>query len=92
MATTTSEKELEELKKELTNLRKDMSEIGKTVSKFARSATEEGRERVRSAADQSREQARETWGAFEKEVSDRPMTSLAAAMGIGFILGKLLSR
>ena len=91
MATGT-DKELQELRDELATIRKDMSEIGKTVSQLARSATEEGKDRVRAAAEQSREQARETWGAFEKEVGERPMTSLAAALGIGFILGKLLDR
>ncbi len=91
MATAT-EKELQELKKEFAALQGELSEIGKTVSQLARTATDEGRDRIRAAADQGREQARQTWSAFEKEVEERPMTSLAAALGIGFILGKLLDR
>lgn len=91
MATTT-DKELQELKDEFATLKSELSEIGDTVSRLARSATDEGRDRIRRAADQSRAQARETWGAFEREIEERPMTSLAAALGIGFILGKLLDR
>lgn len=91
MATAT-DKELKELKDEFSALKGELSEMGKTVSKLARSATDEGRDRIRTAADQSREQARQSWSAFEKEVEAHPMTSMAAALGIGIILGKLLSR
>ena len=91
MATAT-EKELQELKAEFATLKEELASIGDTVGRIAHSATDEGRERVCSAASRSREQARETLSAFEKEVEERPMTSIAAALGIGFILGKLLDR
>ncbi|NKI34440.1 DUF883 family protein [Wenzhouxiangella sp. XN79A] len=87
-----TEKELQELKAEFATLKDELASIGETVGRIAHSASDEGRQRVRSAANRSREQARETWGAFEKEVEDRPMTSIAAALGIGFMLGKLLDR
>lgn len=91
MATST-DKELQELKDEFKQLKEELSAIGKTVRQLAHSATDEGRERLRSAAEQTRQQARETWGAFEHEIEQRPMTSIAVALGIGFILGKLLDR
>lgn len=91
MATAT-EKELDELKKEFATLKGELSEIGGIVSRIAESATDEGRERIQAAADRTRDTAREKWGSFEKEVEERPMTSLAMALGIGFILGKLLDR
>ncbi|MDT8408131.1 MAG: hypothetical protein RQ741_00900 [Wenzhouxiangellaceae bacterium] len=91
MATTT-DKELQELREEFASLKSDITDIGKTVAQLARSKTSEGRERVRNVANQSREQARETWSAFEAEVEERPMTSLAIALGIGFLMGKLLDR
>lgn len=87
-----TDKELQELRDEFAALKSELSGIGKTVSQLARAATDEGRDRVRAAAEHSREQARQTWGAFEKEVEERPMTSIAVALGIGFILGKLLDR
>jgi ElaB/YqjD/DUF883 family membrane-anchored ribosome-binding protein len=91
MATAT-DKEVQELKDEIAALKKELSNIGNTVSSLAHTATDEGKERVRAAAEHSRDRARQTWGAFEKEVEERPMTSIAAALGIGFILGKLLDR
>ncbi|HKL20454.1 MAG TPA: hypothetical protein VJ904_01535 [Tichowtungia sp.] len=101
--TTATDKELKELREEFASLKSDVSEIGKTLSQLASSAAnegrervrdvaEEGRDRIRNAANQSREQARQSWNAFEKEVEERPMTSLAVALGLGFILGKLLDR
>ncbi len=91
MATAT-DKELEELKKEFASLKGELSEIGNIVSRIAHTATDEGKERIQAAADRTRDSAREKWGAFEKEVEERPMTSLAMALGIGFVLGKLLDR
>lgn len=89
---TNQDKELQDLKDELAKLKADMSSIADTMGKIARNSAEQGRERIKSAADQSRAQARESWGAFEKEVSERPMTSLAVALGLGFVMGKLLDR
>ena len=90
--TTNTEKELKELREEFAALKEEFSKIGHTVSQVARSASDEGRDRLRDAAEHSRQRARQTWGAFEQEVEERPMTSLAVALGIGFILGKLLDR
>lgn len=89
---TNAEKELQELRKEFATLKEELSGIGKTVSKLTHSAADEGRERLSAAADQSRQQVRQTWDAFEHEIEERPMTSIAIALGIGFILGKLLDR
>lgn len=89
---TNAEKELQELRKEFATLKEELANIGKTVSQLTHSAADEGRERLRAAADHSRQQARQTWDAFEQEVEERPMTSMAVALGIGFILGRLLDR
>jgi len=87
-----TEKQVQELKDEIAALKSELSNIAKTVSGLAGAATDEGRDRIRAAADHTREQARQTWGALEREVEERPMASIAAALGIGFILGKLLDR
>lgn len=87
-----TEKELQELRDEFKQLKDELSGIGSTVRQLAHSASDEGRDRLRSAADQTRQQARETWSSFEQEIEERPMTSIAVALGIGFILGKLLDR
>lgn len=89
---TATEKDLKELRSEYASLKSDIAEMSKTISNLASDGMAEGRKRVRSAAKQSREQARETWGAVEHEIEERPITSLAVALGLGFVLGKLLSR
>lgn len=89
---TATEKDLKELRNEYASLKSDLAEMKETISKLASDGIIEGRERVRDTARQSRDRARETLGAFENEIEERPITSLAVALGAGFILGKLLSR
>lgn len=88
----TNTNDIQELKAELASLRSDMADIGDTLAKLARSTANEGREKVKDAANYSKDQASQTLGAFQKEVEERPMTSLALALGIGFVLGKLMDR
>jgi len=101
--TTASDKELKELREEFTSLKSDVSEIGKSLSKLAQDSASEGRDKIRDAAEEGRErlsaaarrsgqQVRRGWDTFEGEIEDRPMTSLAVALGLGFILGRLLDR
>jgi len=89
---TATEKEMKELRAELAALKEDLANIGETVGRIAGTATDEGRQRIRSAAQSSKQQARDTISSLEHEIEERPMTSVAAAMGIGFILGRLLDR
>jgi ElaB/YqjD/DUF883 family membrane-anchored ribosome-binding protein len=89
---TATEKDLKELRKEYASLKSDIAKMSETISKLSHDGLAEGRKRVRSAARQSGERARETWGAVENEIEERPVTSLAIALGAGFVLGKLLSR
>ena len=91
MATAT-EKELQQLKAEFASLKEELANIGDTVGRIASSATESGQERVRSAAKKTQRQAQDRWQALESEIEERPMTSVAAALGIGFLLGRLLDR
>lgn len=90
--TTATEKDLKELRAEYASLKSDLADMSETISKLAHDGAAEGRKRLKSAARQSRDQARESWGAFEHEIEERPITSLAVALGVGFVLGKLLSR
>ncbi len=91
MATAT-EKDLEELKSQYASLKSDLAEMSKSLSTLTRDGVAEGRKQVSEVADQAREQANETWGVLEKEIEERPITSLAVALGIGFVIGKLIAR
>lgn len=86
------DQDLEELRADLASLKSDMSDIADTLAKLAHNTADEGRKRVKSAAKQSRAQAEATLGSFEKEIEERPMTSLALVLALGFVMGKLFSR
>jgi ElaB/YqjD/DUF883 family membrane-anchored ribosome-binding protein len=89
---TTTEKDLKELRSEYASLKSDLAEMSKTIANLANDGIDEGSKRVRSVARHSRDRARETLGAVENEIEERPITSVAVALGAGFVLGKLLSR
>lgn len=89
---TATDNDIKELKEELNSLKSDISALGKTLSKFARDSANDGRETLRNAAERSKKQVQEGLHTVEKQVEERPITSLAIALGVGFILGRLLDR
>lgn len=88
----TSEKDVEKLKTEFAELKSDVSKLTETVRDISGDGLEQGRDRIRRRAQRSREQAREAVDTVESEIGERPLTSVAAAFGVGFVLGKLLDR
>lgn len=92
MATTEDNREIEQLKGELETLRKDFRQLTDTFKSMSRQQLNAGADYARQSADQVRGQAREATQSLEHEISQRPFSSVAAAFGIGFIMGKLLDR
>jgi ElaB/YqjD/DUF883 family membrane-anchored ribosome-binding protein len=82
----------EELKAEFASLREDMSKITETLRRLSGEQIADGRERTRRAANQTRERVNQAVGTVEGEIQHHPLTSLATAFGVGFIVGKLLDR
>ncbi len=76
-----SENATNELKEELASLREDISRIAETLQRLSGEQVADGRERVRQAV-----------GTVEDGIQHYPLTSLAAAFGVGFIIGKMLDR
>lgn len=91
MATNT-EQSMEQLRAEIASLKSDLGDIAETIRRISGEAAEQSREQVKEKVRRSRDQATETWHAVEHEISERPVTSLAAAFSIGFIIGRLLDR
>lgn len=87
-----SENTSEELKAEFASLREDISKITETLRRLSDEQVEDGRERTRRAANRTRERVNQAVGAVEGEIQHYPLTSLATAFGVGFIVGKLLDR
>lgn len=85
-------KNADELRAEVARLRSDISEITETLAKMSDDAVGEGHGWVRDAARHQTDRIRRSWDSVENEIEHRPLTSMAAAFGIGFALGKLLDR
>lgn len=90
MATIDFSREIDRLKHEMDDLRKD-------VTRFSRSAREYGAAKGHDAlgsAEMLTERARKQMARAEKRVSgsieDRPFVALLIALGVGFVIAKLL--
>ncbi len=86
----TTEKDIDDLKAQIAELRSDLAGVADAIKKLSGDAADEGVERVRRTAERARDRAKDTLGNLENEIEERPLTSVATAFGIGFILGKLL--
>lgn len=64
------------------------SQAGETVKETA----EEQLEKLRAAISSAKNQGANQLDNLQKEVSDRPLTSVATAFAVGFIISKLLDR
>jgi len=96
MANDEVNKELNQLKSDIADLREDMASL---VQAMKNAGVEQGRqaydrayEKAREAGNSARQRADQAYGAFEREVEERPFTSVLAAFGTGFVVGMLLDR
>lgn len=97
------QKEMEQLKSDLTKLRGDLSAIGESVRKMGTDAVGATQAKVKSAAqdaldefqrklNDAKSQGQKAVHDLEREIKERPLTSLAVAFGVGFLLSKLFDR
>lgn len=96
----TPKDEINDIREDLNKLRQDVSDLTHTlkdiaadragnVRRQAKAGVAEARERLRQQANQAGQQGREYYDAFEKQVGERPLSSLLISFGIGFALAKL---
>ncbi|MDT0634692.1 hypothetical protein [Spectribacter hydrogenoxidans] len=84
--------EVQALKDDLQTLRQDFSQLTESLKNNLRDELGAGADAARASAAQFQDRAREATRGLEAEVAARPLTSVAAAFGVGFLLGKLLDR
>ncbi|MDT0618966.1 hypothetical protein RM531_10810 [Salinisphaera sp. P385] len=84
--------EVQALKDDLQTLRQDFSQLTESLKNNLREEFGAGADAARASAAQVQDRAREATRSLEAEVAARPLTSVAAAFGVGFLLGKLLDR
>ena len=88
--------ELDRLKSDIAGLRDDMASLLRVLKEagvdLGRNAYSRTSERARDARARLREQAEQTGSIVGREVQERPLTSVLAAFGTGFVIGMLLDR
>lgn len=84
--------EVERLREDLATLRRDFTSLSRTLREMAMARGEEGAALMRTYADQARGQAQRYVEGAEDYVVRNPLTSVAAAFGIGYLLGRIMER
>lgn len=87
-----SDKDLESLKADLNALRSDLAALTESLKERGYKQARAGFDRAKAQAYEVRDQAMHTAENVGQQIEERPFTSVLAAFGVGFVLGKLLSR
>jgi ElaB/YqjD/DUF883 family membrane-anchored ribosome-binding protein len=87
-----ADKEIENLQRDLQALRQDVSSLTDSLKKMSAERVNAGLDSARASGEKFRQQAEEATRNLEQEIEARPFTSVLAAFGVGFIVGKLLDR
>lgn len=97
-----SSEEIQRLREDLDQLREDIKSLGGNLSRILDSTKESGRAKaqeevdalfkeLREAYDSVQDRGAKTRASLEREIEERPFTSVAGAFVIGLVLGKLFS-
>lgn len=103
MADTDLTKEINTLKRDLDQLQKDFGKLaedtGNATKQAASAATakleEEGQallEKIRAAAHTASETSSKAVSGVQERIEEKPLVAASTALGIGFVLGMLISR
>lgn len=101
MADHSVHEEIQALKEDLALLRSDMADLTSTMRDTARARARgvkssvndeihELRERLRDRMEQARVQGMRSVEEVEESIGQHPLASVAAAVGVGFIIAKLM--
>lgn len=86
------EKELDEVKGDVASIKGELKSVVEMLKRQAESQARQGYEKVREVSDKARYQAKQGAALVEEQIEERPLISVLAAFGVGFIIGKLLDR
>lgn len=95
------QKEIAVLKSDMGEIREHLATLVQTMKEVAKAEGGEAKarieaetqslaERLKTAVEEARGQGRRAYATLEQHIEERPIVSLAAAFGIGLLLGKLL--
>lgn len=83
--------ETTKLSEEMTGLRADFAKIAETLTNFVRQRAEEAAAKFHDSTEQPWCCAKHSFEDVKKKIQDEPVTASLVALGIGLILGLLLS-
>ena len=88
--------EIDAVKDDIGALRSDIEKLLKTLAKDAKAKSQEtmnaARENINEYAHAAKERTKEGVAITEKKIEENPFTSVAAAFGVGLILGRIMSK
>lgn len=89
-------KDIEAIRAELNNFSEDVRSLTKTKLRDVSDETEKVADKVKTSAESAIHSSKKTVKSsvddFETSVRERPMTSVAAAFGLGILISKLMDR
>lgn len=90
MAAIDISKDIDRLKSEVDDLRKDVAKFSRSAREFGAAKGHEALGRAEVLGDRARAQMLEAEKRAERSVGEHPIASLLIALGVGFLLAKLL--
>lgn len=83
-------RDVDRLRGEMNEIRKDLATLTYAVRDFGTEKSQEALDKLERYGKRARKQMRRTERRIEHQVEERPIVSLVAAFGIGFLFAKLL--
>lgn len=83
-------RDVDRLRTEMSEIRKDLKTVSRAIKDLGSEKGQEALERFEHLGNKARRRAMDTEERIEREISERPLVSVIAAFGIGFLLAKLL--
>lgn len=90
MAANEINEDLENLKRDIQQLRSDVASMAKSLKSLTAATGEEAYQRAEALGQAARRRAAAMEEQLGQEINERPLTSVLAAFGIGFLIGKIL--
>jgi len=88
---TTTEAELDKLRGDIQKLRADFEQIGATIGRVAKAGVREAGQNACDGTEDLRAEWQKAAGRVTDKIEDNPLGAALAALGIGLLLGRLLS-
>lgn len=84
--------DVDDLKQDVEALRQDIGQLVNSLSNAGKAKVDDGISTAKGYADQAKAQMQDTREQAEGQIRENPLVAVGAAFGVGYVLGKLLSK